>query len=232
MRCFLYGITKEKDKKMYFFLLLIIPTVTFSIFFHESSCKPKEILLPVSAGFFMALITSLFREFFINMEYNPKFSFAPVFLHNLAFTAVPSVLITASLVFLSKNSLKNKATLVVPLLASFYAVFTPYTTIALGEKRAFFMLFVNPILVIETILAFGAFLKISAASIDKKITGGTIAAALGAIITLMVQPATISLRFLKTAGITPIIIAILAAPLAYFIYKFSYKNENSLDNSN
>ena len=217
---------------MYFFLLFIIPAATFSIFFHESGCKPKEALLPASAGFFIALITSLFREFFINMEYNPEFSFAPVFVHNIAFTVVPSVLITAASFFLSKGSLKDKAALVVPLLTSFYAVFTPYTTIALGEKKTFFMLFVNPILIIETILAFSAFLKISVLNFEKKNTGGTTAALIGAATTLLVQPAMISLWFLKTAGIFPIIVTVLTAPPAYFIYKISHKNENSLDNSN
>ena len=226
------GHSQEKDKEMYFFLLFIIPFATFSIFFHESGYKLKEALLPSSAGFFIALITSLFREFFINMEYNPDFSFASVFIHNIAFTVVPSVLITAASFFLSKGSLKDKAVLVVPLLTSFYAVFTPYTTIALGEKKTFFMLFVNPILIIETILAFSAFLKISVLNFEEKNTGGTITALMGAATTLLVQPAMISSWFLKTAVIIPMIATVLMALPAYFIYKFSYKNENSLDNSN
>ena len=207
---------------MHFFLLLFIPALMACVIATDSKYNLKKLSPPIFLGFFAGIIVSAFIEFFVNSETIPGSSFFSIMLPMSTGTLLPSIILPALFIFFSKDDNEYKAYSILPLLGAFYSIYTPYMTLAQGEKDSFFMNFTSPLIYIETILFFSCAVKHGFRNFGGRKGNIAVSAVLG-IAALLIQPSIHALWYLHSTAKAAYVIAFLLLPSSIFVYKFFCK---------
>ncbi|WP_308692526.1 hypothetical protein [uncultured Treponema sp.] len=214
---------------MYSFLILSIPAAIVFYCCIHTEYSFKSFFAPIAIGLTAGIVSAIFKEYFIFSAYVATSGFFEHFLHILKTTLLPPAFLFALWDLFSKDETRYKATAAFPLLASFYAIFLPYTSISSPEKHSFFFLFENPILFICTaFFAQALYLKIKI-SIKSKQKNKTAILAIVFVIISSVLPAIQTLWYFKIFGFAHIVFSVIFAAATFIFYKITFRKENSLD---
>ncbi len=128
-------------------MFFALPAVIIWYSFSQKDFTFRNFIPAILIGFFSALIVCLVKEFFILSDSilttNTFETFIKLFVKE---TLLPSAILIAVFLLFSKDSSEYKGAAILPLLASFYAVFIPYSGFTSAEKATAFMIFTKPLL--------------------------------------------------------------------------------------
>lgn len=211
---------------MFSFLVLSIPCVAAAYCFF-SEYRMRDFLIPCVAGLISGAAVSCVREFFIFSVYVPTAFFPEHVLHLSASIFFPSVFIGAIFFFFCRDDFRYRSKVFFPLLAFFYAVYTPYSTISAGEKETFFALFLNPVLTISTVAMIQCSVEKFHDASEKKFR--PVPAILIFVSACLIQPVIESIWFFKICGNLYFFLSIFYVFAVFVLYKFTFRKKISLD---
>lgn len=132
---------------MYLFLIAFIPLFTIAITALEKNYKISSFAPQIIFSVFLATVVCCVREFFIYTSYEWKADVLSNFIYLFLWDAlIPFVVLTILHYIFCKDESLYKAAALFPMLASFFAIYTPYTVISIIERHSLFLLFFKPVM--------------------------------------------------------------------------------------
>ncbi len=201
---------------MYLFLLIAIPVCLF-IFFHSQENKAR-FAVPALFGFICAMIVCVIDEFFIFSIHH----FTEVFMANFAYLFlseifIPSIILCAIYIPLSKNPAQIRAKSIIPLLLGFYLIYMPYKVITGKENAAFFQLFIKPVIIICFIQAACSLAGLAVQSLKTGKKQLAIPYFSAVFIACLLPSLTETIWYMKISDIVWIVLAVIQIALAVFL---------------
>lgn len=137
---------------MYSFLFLAIPSILVFYIFSNRKYSPRKFTVPFITALIAAVVFTFTKFFFVAEIHNIK---ASIILHTLylfRFTATPVVCFAAMTFLLFKDEFEYKNEALTILLLTFYSIYLPFLTLRTGERKSFFMMITNPLLIMAMII--------------------------------------------------------------------------------
>lgn len=133
---------------MFLFVVLCLPC---AVALYDIRFGKKESIMPTFAGFLLGVFVVTIKAFFSSSYRIPSANFFFNYVYTFfVYTALPMAAVFALFFFLSNDTLSFRVRSFFPLVASFFALYMPYTILEGARSTyGFFELFVKPVLYTE-----------------------------------------------------------------------------------
>lgn len=213
---------------MYSFLILAIPSCIAIYCSLRRDYGITAFIPPVLFGAFTGVVTAFVSEFFILSDYDVPAELLPYFLHLSLETVIPILAFTLFWFLISKSGLRYNEITLFPLIASFYAVFTPYEAITSAERRAFFLLFINPLVLLGSVFIFCSLIRLLTQSFgSKKYIKGILFLLLSPVF-LFTEPLIRSLWYYRMSALLYYGLSVIVILLSFIMYRAAF-SQKTLD---
>lgn len=138
---------------MFVFLIVFLPCL---VALYDIRIGKKESIMPTFAGFLLGVLLCTMKAFFSSSYRIPRANFFVNYCYTFfGCTVLPAAAVFTLFFFISNDTFSFRVRSFFPLVASFFALYLPYTVLE-GSRSAydFFELFIKPVL-------YGAFLWLS-----------------------------------------------------------------------
>lgn len=213
---------------MYSFLILSIPACIAIYCFLRKDYKASSFIPPILWGMFIGIVAFFVEEFFILSDYDVPASYFSYVLHLARETIIPIAALTVFWLLISKDDGRYNTVALFPLIASFYAIYTPYGTISSLERHAFFLLFIKPPVIAGTVIICCALTAlIKEYFISKKYLKALLFLLLF-VAALFAEPLIQALWYFKIGSALYLVLSFIVVLLAFVTYKMVF-TQKALD---
>ncbi len=142
---------------MFLFMLLLFPAVLGFYWIRTSETRIRTLIF---TGFLIGVFVDIFMALFTYLHRIPEYNFISNMLYfSLKNYILPSVILYLSYFFIVKESLEFRIKSFFPLIASFFAVYMPYTIIVANESLvSVFSLFFKPAICLSYVIYLSFFI--------------------------------------------------------------------------
>ena len=213
---------------MYLFLILIIPLFAGAVVALEKNYTFRNFAPQIVAGLIVATAICCIKEFFIYSRHlwldSIAQNFTALFANNILF---PAIILTAVHFAILKDDMEYKAASLFALLAFFYAVFKPYSTISSMERHSKFLLLYEPILYAGFSLFVSIFFRFAASAQKSTRIALILAAAILSLGVGIIPPLLQTYRYFN--GESPLLYAVALGYTGLALALFFVKNTKNKD---